>query len=86
MPLATINQIKPIYVSFPLPQAELAGGARGDGAGSVRVEALPVGDTGKPRGGQLTFFDNSIDATSGTIVVRATFDNPTERPCGPANS
>lgn len=78
VPLATINQISPIYVSFPLPQGDLPAVRRAMARGSVKVEAVPVGDSSKPEAGQLTFFENSIDATTGTILVRATFDNPTE--------
>lgn len=78
VPLATINQIKPIYVSFPLPQAELPSVRRAMAAGAVKVLALPFGDTGTPESGRLTFFENSIDSSTGTILVRATFDNPRE--------
>ncbi len=78
VPLATINQIKPIYVSFPLPQAELPPLRHAMAAGPVRVRALPFGDSTTPETGRLTFFENSIDASTGTIVVRATFDNPRE--------
>ena len=78
VPLATINQLKPIYVSFPLPQSDLPAVRRAMAQGSVRVEALPVGESSTPEVGQLTFFENSIDATTGTILVRATFDNPNE--------
>jgi membrane fusion protein, multidrug efflux system len=78
VPLATINQIKPIYVSFPLPQAELPPLRRAMAAGPVTVRALPFGDTTTPEVGHLTFFENSIDASTGTILVRATFDNTRE--------
>jgi multidrug efflux system membrane fusion protein len=76
--LATINQIKPIYVSFPLPQADLPSMRRAMAEGPVKVLAMPVGDSGAPEEGRLTFFENSIDASTGTILVRATFDNPRE--------
>jgi multidrug efflux system membrane fusion protein len=78
VPLATINQIMPIYVSFPLPQADLPAVRKAMAEGSVRVLALPVGDSSVPQEGRLTFFENSIDASTGTILVRATFDNPNE--------
>ncbi len=79
VPLATINQIRPIYVSFPLPQAELPPLRLAMAAGPVTVRALPFGDSTTPEVGRLTFFENSIDASTGTILVRATFDNPQER-------
>ncbi len=78
VPLATINQMKPIYVSFPLPQADLPPVRQAMTEGPVRVFATPVGASGTPEKGLLTFFENSIDPTTGTILMRATFDNPTE--------
>ena len=78
VPLATINQMKPIYVSFPLPQADLPAVRRAMAEGVVTVKALPVGDTGSPQIGRLTFFENSIDTSTGTILMRATFENPQE--------
>ena len=47
VPLATINQIKPIYVSFPLPQADLPAVRQAMANGPVTVKALPVGDSGQ---------------------------------------
>lgn len=78
VPLATINQIKPIYVSFPLPQADLPAVRRAMAVAAVKVLATPVGDSSTPQIGKLTFFENSIDATTGTILMRATFDNADE--------
>jgi multidrug efflux system membrane fusion protein len=78
VPLATINQIKPIYVSFPLPQADLPAVRDAMAAGIITASALPVGDSNKPEQGRLTFFENSIDSSTGTILMRATFDNPRE--------
>jgi multidrug efflux system membrane fusion protein len=78
VPLATINQISPIYVSFPLPQAELPAVRRAMTEGAIRVRALPFGDTGAPEEGRLAFFENSVDASTGTILVRATFGNQHE--------
>ncbi len=79
VPFATINQIRPIYVNFPVPQDDLPAIRRAMAAGAVEIDALPQGDNGQPAQGRLTFFENSIDSTTGTIVVRATFDNDDER-------
>ena len=78
VPLATINQIKPIYISFPLPQADLPAVRKAMTAAPVKVLATAVGDSSTPESGVLTFFENSIDATTGTILMRATFNNPHE--------
>ncbi len=79
LPLATINQIRPIYVAFNLPQSELPAlrAALSKGAGPVSVR--PQGDEGAPITGAVQFFDNSVDVTSGTIAVRAQFANDDRR-------
>lgn len=79
VPLATVNQIAPIYVSFALPQNDLPElrGAMSQGPVPVRVRAQ--GDAGAPVEGKVAFFENAIDATSGTITVRGIFDNGDER-------
>jgi membrane fusion protein, multidrug efflux system len=79
LPLATINQIEPIYVSFALPQADLPEMRAAMAAGPVTVRVLPQGDKGKPIEGKIAFFDNAIDTTSGTINVRASFANEDQR-------
>jgi RND family efflux transporter MFP subunit len=75
VPLATVNQIQPIYVSFALPQTDLAELRAAMALGPVSVQVLAQGDKGTPVTGKIAFFENTIDATSGTITVRATFDN-----------
>ncbi len=79
LPLASINQIQPIYVSFALPQNQLPELRAAMKQDSVTVRVLPQGDKGAPVEGKVAFFDNSIDATSGTISVRATFSNDEQR-------
>ena len=77
--LVTINQVHPIYVNFAVPQRDLAGVRTAMKAGPVEVEVRTPGDSGAPEKGKLGFFENAIDATTGTIAVRGVFDNPTER-------
>jgi len=48
-------------------------------AGGLKVEAAMPQDTEKPIAGTVAFADNSIDATTGTIHLRATFANPQHR-------
>jgi membrane fusion protein, multidrug efflux system len=79
VPLATLNQIRPIYVNFPLPQVNLPQVRNAMAARAVEVDAQPQGDKDAPAKGRLTFFENTIDPTTGTIVMRATFDNNDER-------
>jgi multidrug efflux system membrane fusion protein len=75
--LLVINQIQPIYVSFTVPQQQLSAVKTYMQAGSLGVEALPAGDK-RPERGVVTFVDNAIDPTTGTVRLKATFPN-TER-------
>lgn len=79
LPLATVNQIQPIYVSFALPQNDLPELRQAMAEGPVMVKVLAQGDKGAPVEGKVAFFDNTIDTTSGTINVRATFANEEQR-------
>lgn len=79
LPLVTINQIKPIYVAFSLPQSNLPELRAAMAQGKVPVKVLPQGDTGAPVEGQVEFFDNTVDTNSGTINVRAGFANDEQR-------
>lgn len=79
LPLATINQIQPIYVSFAVPQNNLPELRTALSQGPVTVRVLPQGDKGAPVEGRVAFFDNAIDITSGTINVRASFTNDEQR-------
>ena len=77
--LVTINQIKPIYASYAVPQRELPAIRAAMTAGTVPVQATVPGDTGQPIAGKIFFFDNQIDPTTGTISLKAIFDNADER-------
>jgi membrane fusion protein, multidrug efflux system len=79
VPFLTINQVKPIYVTFSVAERELPGIRTAMAAGPVRVQALPAGDKGTPAQGRLAFFDNTVDAATGTIALRAIFENDDER-------
>lgn len=79
VPLVTINQVTPIYVGFTLPQSELPGIRDAMHDGDVAVTAIAAGDSGAPVAGKIAFFDNTIDTNSGTIAVKAVFDNAQER-------
>ena len=72
--LVTINQIEPIYVSFSVPEQQLAEVKKYSAAKTLRVEAAAQG-SGQHFDGKLTFIDNAVDLTTGTIKLKATFDN-----------
>jgi membrane fusion protein, multidrug efflux system len=73
--LVLINQIEPIYVTFAVPEGALADVKKRAAAGALKVSALPNGPGAVASEGLLTFIDNAVDATTGTINLRATFPN-----------
>ena len=78
--LVVINQITPIFVSFAVPEAQLSMLTRYLAKGGVRVEAEPPsGDDDAPSEGQITFVDNAVDPTTGTIRVKGSFQNVRRR-------
>ncbi len=79
LPLATINQVLPIYVSIALPQNNLPELRAAMTKGPVTVQVQPAGDKGEPITGKIAFFDNTINSTSGTINVRSIFENTDQR-------
>jgi multidrug efflux system membrane fusion protein len=79
VPLATLNQIAPIYVNFNLAESELPALRRAMAEGPVQVAVRPQGDEGAAVVGAVAYFDNSVDTTSGTIAVRAKFANEDQR-------
>lgn len=74
-PLVIINQISPIYVSFGIPEAQLGELKRHMARGELPVDATAPGSSERKATGRLSFVDNTIDQTTGTIGVRATFPN-----------
>jgi membrane fusion protein, multidrug efflux system len=72
--LVVINQVQPIYVSFTVPQQQLPSIKRYMADGKLEVRALPAGEP-EPLRGVVTFVDNAVDQTTGTIRLKATFSN-----------
>ena len=76
-PLLTITQIDPISVSFTVPEKELGGLQQAMRAGPMMATVAVQGGT--PFKGRITFVDNAVDTATGTIRVKADFDNPNGR-------
>jgi multidrug efflux system membrane fusion protein len=76
VPLVTITQLRPIYVSFTIPERHLPD-IRAALADSERLPAVVTmpSQPDKPITGMLTFVDNQVDAATGTIALKATFAN-----------
>ena len=75
VPIVVIRQVSPIHVDFTVPQEYLPDIKRYMAAGPLRVEATVPDNSGPPEIGSLTFVDNTVDTTTGTIHLRATFEN-----------
>src|SRR5215467_11862888 len=78
-PLVVINQVAPIYVSFAIPESRLPELRRYMGRGTLAVEAKPPSDDGMSSHGNISFVDNNVDQTTGTIRIKATFSNEDHR-------
>ncbi len=76
-PLATINQLAPVYVSFTVPQKNLPDIRKAIAAESATVEASIPGQQ-KRATGQVSMIENTVDSATGMATVRATMPNQDE--------
>ncbi|MEO5902824.1 MAG: efflux RND transporter periplasmic adaptor subunit [Gemmatimonadaceae bacterium] len=75
-PLVVINQIQPILVRFTVPQSQFPDIQRySTGNKLLSVKAAPSEGSSTSYDGTLSFVDNNVDATSGTVLLKAKFDN-----------
>ena len=80
MDMMTINQVEPIYVTFSVPEAQLPAIKKYMEAGTLTVRARPQdADTAEEDSGKLTFVDNTVDVTTGTIKLKGTFPNASHK-------
>jgi len=73
--LVVINQVKPVYVSFAIPEQQLATVRDLMQKAPLTVEVAAPGDEKTVATGRIAFLDNAVDQTTGTIKVRAVFEN-----------
>jgi len=76
--ILTINQIQPINVTFAIPEKDLPMVKKYSMEKTLKVEAFIPGEE-RPENGELTFVDNAIDKTTGTITIKGTFANKEKR-------
>ena len=76
--LVVINKISPIYVTFSVPEQYLSDIKKYKEQRSLAVEASVPNDT-KPAQGKLSFIDNTVDTTTGTIKLKGEFSNADRR-------
>jgi multidrug efflux system membrane fusion protein len=74
-PLVIINQIKPIYVTFAVPERYLAEIHARMASGALEVRATTPGQAGEGKTGKLTFVDNQVNPATGAITLKGTFAN-----------
>jgi len=73
-PMVTITQLDPIDVSFSLPQRHLSDALSALKTGSAVVTATLPENKGQLKG-RLSFVDNTVDLATGTVKVKARYDN-----------
>lgn len=73
--LVVINQVKPVYASFAVPEQNLPLVRKYMGEGPLTVEVTAPKVETRLAEGRLVFVDNAVDASTGTIRMRAQFDN-----------
>jgi len=78
-PLVMITEFKPIFVSFTLPQESLDDVHENNKQAPLVVRAYSGDGKKELAEGKLTLIDNMIDQTTGTIHLKARFDNENER-------
>jgi membrane fusion protein, multidrug efflux system len=74
--LNTLVELDPIYVAFNPSESDLVEIAKARAAGKVEAEISVAGKADAIRHGELTFLDNAVDKTTGTIAARVTIANP----------
>jgi multidrug efflux system membrane fusion protein len=78
VPIVVINQIRPIYVTFSVPEADLSEIQLHAAKGKLVVLAQPPGRAESEKGA-LTFIDNTVNPETGTINLKGTFPNAADR-------
>jgi multidrug efflux system membrane fusion protein len=75
VPIVVINQTNPIYVNFTVPQQYWPDIKKNMNDGVLRVAATVAQDPAHPKQGNVIFVDNAVDATTGTLHMKASFEN-----------
>jgi membrane fusion protein, multidrug efflux system len=77
--MVVINQLQPVYVTFSLPEQVLSEIKKYSAGGPLKIKALLSKEEEHPEEGSLSFIDNTVDKTTGTIRFRGTFPNREKR-------
>jgi multidrug efflux system membrane fusion protein len=77
--IVVLNQVEPVRVAFNIPEDSLPAVRAAQRQGALAVQVTVSGDRAAPLDGTLEFIDNAVDASTGTIVLKARFDNAEHR-------
>ena len=77
--MVTITQSAPIYVTFSVPEKDLIRIRQYSGSSGFAVQAVIPGDESNPTMGKLSLVDNTVDVATGTVRLKATFQNDDRR-------
>ena len=77
--LVTINQVTPINVTFAIPETRLSELKRYLARRSLQVTVAAPNEEGRPAVGHISFVDNNVDQSTGTIRIKGTFPNADRR-------
>lgn len=77
--LVTINQIQPINVNLTVPERQFDDVRRYSGAGAILAEAYDSQGNPIASNGRLMFENNTVDSTTGTVLLKVMFDNSLTR-------
>ncbi|HEX5009733.1 MAG TPA: efflux RND transporter periplasmic adaptor subunit [Planctomycetota bacterium] len=77
--LVVIERLDPLYVDFTVAENDLSSVQREMAAGALSVEVRLPDEPTEARGGELTFLDNSVQGSTGTVKLRATIPNADRR-------
>lgn len=75
VPLVVIHQIAPVFVDFSVPEEHLPAIRRLSANRKLEVRVTSPDDPGRTASGYLSVIDNTVDASTGTIHLKATFEN-----------
>ncbi|MBC7369015.1 MAG: efflux RND transporter periplasmic adaptor subunit [Undibacterium sp.] len=77
--LVTVHQISPINVTFAVPQQYFGSLVRYRAEGALKIKVIPPGTDERAEDGELTFMDNTVDVSTGTLKLKGTFPNTQQR-------
>jgi multidrug efflux system membrane fusion protein len=78
-PLVVINQISPVLVRFPVLDQDFGSVQRAVATHPLHVTAMSSDSSNSSDSGQLSFLDNAVDSTTGTVTGKAMFPNTARR-------